>query len=168
MPMRDVLGFEGRYAVTRGGRVWSYQRPGRWHAGFMKLISDKNGYLCAHLWDGQRLRCKRVSRLVLEAFIGPAPTQEHEANHKDGTKTNNRLGNLEWTTGLENTHHSILTGLVKGRQPRFVEIDGCSRPLAELCKEYQINYFVAHARIFRKGWDAKKALTTPVIKKAVA
>jgi hypothetical protein len=42
-----------------------------------------------------------ISRLVLTAFVGPAP-QDHDAAHWDGNPTNNRLDNLRWATVSEN------------------------------------------------------------------
>ena len=40
-------------------------------------------------------------------------------------------------------------------------INGEERPLKELCKEYNINYYTVYSRIFRLKWDIEKALTTP-------
>lgn len=56
-----------------------------------------------------------MQRLVLEAFAGPAPTPEHEANHKNGRKDDNRPDNLEWVTRQENMDHAWQTGLCKPR-----------------------------------------------------
>jgi hypothetical protein len=47
-----------------------------------------------------------VHLLVLAAFVGPAPTPQHEGNHRDGDKGNNRLGNLEWATKSQNRLHA--------------------------------------------------------------
>lgn len=50
---------------------------------------------------------KRVHRLVARAFLGPPPTSEHcHVNHKDGNKTNNNVGNLEYATPSQNVIHS--------------------------------------------------------------
>lgn len=57
---------------------------------------------------------RAVHRLVLDAFVGPAPPG-HQANHRDGNKGNNRLTNLEWVTARENTRHARATGLVKSK-----------------------------------------------------
>ncbi len=53
----------------------------------------------------------RVHRLVLEAFVGFAPTPLHEGNHLDGNGLNNHVTNLEWVTRGENIHHAFATGL---------------------------------------------------------
>lgn len=47
----------------------------------------------------------KVHHLVLEAFVGPCPPG-HECNHKDGKRSHNQLGNLEWVTPLSNQRHS--------------------------------------------------------------
>jgi len=47
-----------------------------------------------------------VHRLVAFAFLGPPPTSDHEINHIDGDRTNNRVTNLEWVTRQENAVHA--------------------------------------------------------------
>lgn len=42
----------------------------------------------------------------------------------------------------------------------FLEVDGRSRKLSDLCREYGIPYSIARKRI-ALGWDVKRALTEP-------
>jgi HNH endonuclease/NUMOD4 motif len=64
------------------------------------------GYLYVHLVGHHR----RINRLVLESFVGAAPSPKHVAAHLDGTNTNNRLTNLAWVTAKENAEHRRLHG----------------------------------------------------------
>lgn len=52
---------------------------------------------------GKKRRKFRVSCLMLETFIGPRPSPEHEAAHNDGNRRNNHIKNLAWKTRQENT-----------------------------------------------------------------
>jgi len=58
--MRDVIGYEGLYAVTSCGKVWSYRTN-----KFLKAFSTGNGYRCVTLTDKNgKLKQKKVHRLV--------------------------------------------------------------------------------------------------------
>ncbi len=59
------------------------------------------GYLRVNLRRNGARRLYAVHRLVLEAFIGPAP-EGIEGHHFDGDQTNNALSNLSWGTPKEN------------------------------------------------------------------
>lgn len=103
--MKDIPGFEGRYAVTTDGRVWSYpkarQKAGRW----LKPGITKNGYLYVNLTiKPYRYKTFPVSRLILETFVGPG--EGLEADHYDFDRQNNRLSNLHWNTHLGNVQRS--------------------------------------------------------------
>ena len=51
-----------------------------------------------------------VHRLVLETFVGFAPTKEHQTGHVNGVADDNRLENLRWVTPTENQAHRYLHG----------------------------------------------------------
>lgn len=84
--MKDIPGFEGRYAITSCGKVWSYHSK-----RFIKPYIVGNGYLAIRL-DGKNYR---IHRLVATAYI-PNPDELPCVNHKDENKQNNCLQNLEW------------------------------------------------------------------------
>lgn len=60
--------------------------------------------------DGFKKRWTR-HRLVLSAFNPIENMSKLEINHIDGDKSNNKLSNLEWSTGVKNVKHAFDTGL---------------------------------------------------------
>lgn len=107
---RAVVGFEGRYEVSDLGRVRSLRvavggavkvSVARAVPLVLREVTDRTGYRLIML-SGRRPRpCKRVHRLVLEAFVGPCPVG-HQAAHLNGVRADNRLVNLAWKTPREN------------------------------------------------------------------
>lgn len=97
---RPVPGFEGRYEVSDLGNVQSVPRWGT-PGGALKPF-DRYGYPSVTLRDGDRKETICVHRLVLCAYIGPAPAGM-EAAHNNGNRQDSRLANLRWTTKAENT-----------------------------------------------------------------
>lgn len=88
--------------ISMGNRRGSIFVPGPgWRK--RKLAPDKKGYLrvTLPLECGGSVRAK-VHLLVLTAFVGPKPSDEHECRHLDNVKVNNRRGNLAWGTSEQN------------------------------------------------------------------
>lgn len=93
------------YKVSDRGRFLRW-RPGKRNTRFVgKILRTKlatNGYVCVSLDN----KWERAHRHVAAAFIGPCP-DGFQVNHKDGSKTNNRAGNLEYVTPSQNISHML-------------------------------------------------------------
>ena len=95
--MKDIKGYEGLYAVTKDGQVWSYKSK-----KFLKPYKAYNGYLRVSLIkDGDR-KNKRVHRLVMETFYPTEGMDDLEVDHIDFNIENNSLNNLRWLSKMEN------------------------------------------------------------------
>lgn len=97
--MKDIKGYEGLYAITSCGKVWSYRAQ-----KFLKPSDNGIGYLKVSLYKDGKVESRFVHRLVAEAYI-PNPENKTEINHKDENKEHNWLSNLEWTTHKENMNY---------------------------------------------------------------
>lgn len=74
-------------------------------AGYvLKQWQDPYGYWLVAMPASGAYRNKafRASRLIAEAFYGPAPSDAHQAAHNDGTTSNNAAANIRWASPLEN------------------------------------------------------------------
>lgn len=98
--MKDIKGYEGLYAITSCGKVWSYKTK-----KFLKPAKDRDGYSIVSLYKNGNRKTKKVHRLVAEAYI-PNPDNLPQVNHKNEIKSNNWIGNLEWCSAQYNTTYS--------------------------------------------------------------
>ena len=94
--MKDIKNYEGLYAITSCGKVWSYRRK-----KFLKPIPTKKGYLRVGLRKDKERRMVFIHRLVAEAYI-PNPNNYDTVDHIDFDRTNNCVNNLQWMTRGEN------------------------------------------------------------------
>ena len=97
--MKDIKNYEGLYAVTEDGKVWSYKSK-----KFLRPRAQKNGYLTVALCKEGKPKNYLLHRLVCEAF-NDNPNNYLEVNHLSEDKTDNRAENLVWTTHRDNINY---------------------------------------------------------------
>ena len=89
---KDIPDYKGLYQVSNLGRIKSlYFGKER----ILKTHKDKYGYLISHLHNNSKGKTHFVHRLVALAFI-PNPENYPMINHKDESRDNNCVENLEW------------------------------------------------------------------------
>jgi len=114
---KPVVGYEGSYEVSSRGRIRSLDRYRRHMGGGTALIKGRvlrlndrgRGYLWVGLCQDGSTKHFVVHRLVARSFIGPRP-RNHQVNHKNLVKSDNRPGNLEYLTQKENMAHASING----------------------------------------------------------
>ena len=98
--MKDVVGYEGLYAVTSCGKVWSYKSK-----RFLTPEDNGHGYLRVKLCKDGKEKKYMIHRLVAEAYI-PNPNNLPQVDHIDENKTHNYINNLQWITNRDNCRKS--------------------------------------------------------------
>lgn len=131
--MKDIIGYEGRYGITKEGKIWNYRRE-HW----LNPTKEKEGYLVVSLRREKR-RQYRVHRLVAQAFIQNSKNLP-DVNHKNGVKTDNRSRNLEWCTSSFNIRHAIRTGLRDHRGERNWNHRWTKQQILEMRRQYSGKY----------------------------
>lgn len=103
MSWREVAGWPA-YEVSNDGRVRSRRRRGTAGGELTPWLGGNEDarYLYVTLTDRGRRWDPTVHKLVAEAFLPPAPTEDHQVDHVDGDRWNNRAANLEWVEPSEN------------------------------------------------------------------
>ena len=134
--MKDVQNYEGLYAVTSCGKVYSYRSK-----KFLKPRKNKSGYLQVCLYKGGERKEHLVHRLVAEAYL-PNPEEFLQVNHKDENKENNALSNLEWCDQSYNSNYG-------SRNKRMAK--SLSKPV--FCEELNRTFDGARAAACELGLD---------------
>lgn len=101
-PMAPINGTDGRYGITTDGLVYSYVSR-----RFLKPFpGGTSPYLEVNLCVNGKVKTSLVHRLVANAYI-PNPMDLPQVDHLNGNVLDNRVENLEWVTGLENTRRAF-------------------------------------------------------------
>lgn len=119
---KEILGYEGLYAVDENGTVWSMRgKPKK-----MKAQVSTGGYLKVMLYRGEERKWAYVHRLVAGAFL-PRGVGQNVVNHIDANPQNNNAANLEWVSQIENIAFSRKLGNQnKDRAVRVTSASGSS------------------------------------------
>ena len=139
--MKDIIGYEGLYAITEDGRVYSYRtskylKPGMAN-GYYQVCLCKDGSKTTH----------KIHRLVAENLI-PNPEGKREVNHINAIRTDNRVENLEWTTTAENNQKKDMVAKMKSANAAAVakykriyciELNTVYESLKEAGKQLKLN-----------------------------
>lgn len=93
--LKDIPCYEGLYAITRDGRVWSYHRCRRWLKfgntyGKLGVVLSRNGYKTSYT----------ISHLIGITYLN---VSKKYILHKDGDKKNNSIKNISFTN-IRNGH----------------------------------------------------------------
>ena len=107
---KPIQEFNGEYEVSNLGRVRSMKRYYGMVGRIMPQTIQRTGYYAVTFHMNNKAYCRKVHRLVIEAFT-PNPDNLPTINHIDGNKLNNHVSNLEWCTYQANMQHAVRTGL---------------------------------------------------------
>jgi len=140
-----------RYYVDTLGNVFTNGKQ-------INARGAKGGYRQVSMYIDGKKKSIQVQRVVAEAYI-PNPENKPQVNHKNGIKTDNWVGNLEWATALENVEHSIETNLrntqgihnaaAKLTNKQIVEIREKFVPYKYTYKMLSEEYGVSQTHIYR-------------------
>lgn len=124
--MKDIPGYEGRYAATTDGRIWSHRSK-----KFLASCGETGNYQLVMLCVNNKATTPYVHRLVAMTFL-PNPDNLPEVNHINMCRDDNRLENLEWCTKEYNLAHRNLH--LKAKPVRCIELNKSYRSLYDAAK----------------------------------
>lgn len=131
--MRDIKGYEGIYAITSCGKVYSYRRK-----KFLKIQKQKTGYLMVILQKDRKIKNCYVHRLVAEVYL-PNPNNYSDVTHKNKDKTKNYVNNLEWCTHSYNLNYGTRIPH-RYKAVYCVELNKTFNSLKEAAQAFSLSY----------------------------
>lgn len=100
--MKDIVGYEGLYAIRLDGCVYSHSKK-----RFLSPFVNTRGYMQIGLSKKNKKRKFLIHRLVALHFI-VNPAGKEAVHHRDHDRHNNHLDNLEWVTVEENNAYNYV------------------------------------------------------------
>ena len=120
--IKDITGYEQKYAISSYGRVWSYDRH-IWLSPF-KTTSSKRTSVNNTNYVRVNLRNRKGDRklwlvhiLVASVYVPGRTCFKREVNHIDGNLSNNYKDNLEWVSHSSNMIHAFANGYKQSPDP---------------------------------------------------
>lgn len=116
--MRDIPGYEGKYAITPNGHVWSYKMK-----RFIAETDNGQGYLFVILYKNSKMKHFRTHRLVAEVYLEKPKgwNEDWVVDHINGNRQDNHYSNLSWITKKENLQKADRSKGLKRTPIRCVE-----------------------------------------------
>lgn len=124
--VRDFPGYEGLYAVSKSGKVWSYLTSKWMHPG-----AGKSRYRIVNLSKDGKSKSFYLHRLVAITWL-PNPDNLPEVNHKNEDRGNCHVDNLEWC------QHSYNIDYSKCKKVYCVELNRIFNSIKEASRELNI------------------------------
>lgn len=161
-----ITGYEDYYEVSNTGKVRSVERLVNHVDGRKRLMKSRElkprisykGYLGIVLAKEGKNKGSNIHRIVALTFI-PNPENKLFVNHKNGIKTDNSVGNLEWCTMEENQRHAIETGLCKTIVTPFIIrnarlLYAKNLPVKQIAGKLCVSYSTVYCIVTGRTWKS--------------
>jgi hypothetical protein len=121
--MKDIPNYEGLYAATEDGHIWSYK--------LNRFLSEyeRKGYYSVHLIKDEDKTCN-VHRLIALTFLDN-PENKPTVDHINRNTKDNRVSNLRWADYSEQCYNRAWTE----KRQKTVDKMGKIRSKAVECRD---------------------------------
>lgn len=155
--------------------MYSISIDGKVYSSYSKKIlkpspsGDKSKYMSVSLCKNNKKYTRKLSRLILETYIGPCP-ENMEACHIDGDNFNDHLYNLRWGTKSQNQKDAVRHGTAQGlknhgnrcnlsklTESQVIEIRNLYKTKnytqKELGEKYGVHQTAIHYIVTKRNWS---------------